>query len=88
MPSYKVVLFSDSLHQQYMIDQEIAINDALPQVTTEQATHEDSRLALYSKIPTRMPCLMIFKDESKMQVKHAKRNHSEIVAWIQSIVGA
>lgn len=71
-----------------MIDQELAINLALPQVTTEQADYTDSRLALYSPTPTRVPCLMIFKDGARMQVKHAKRGHDEIVTWIQSIVGA
>jgi len=70
-----------------MIKQEQAINLALPQVTTEQAKSDDSRLALYSKTPTRMPCLMIFKDGARMQTKHAKRDHEEIVTWIKSIVG-
>ena len=88
MPTYKVVLFSDSIHQQYMNEQQRAINNALPEVTTEVANHEDSRLALYAKHPTRMPCIMIFKDDARMQSRHAKRSHDEIVAWIQSIVGA
>lgn len=87
MPTYKCVLFSDSIHQQYMIDQELAINNAIPQVATEQATHEDARLALFSTTPTRMPALLILKDGARMQIKHAKRSHEEIVAWIQSIVG-
>ena len=80
------MLFSDSIHQQYMIDQELAINLAIPQVATEQATHEDARLALYSTTPTRMPALLILKDGARMQIKHAKRSHEEIVAWIQSII--
>jgi len=88
MPSYKCVLFSDSVTKQYMIDQELAINHALPDVTTEQASSDDSRLALYSKIPTRMPCLMIFKDGARMQTKHAKRDHDQIITWIKTIVGA
>jgi hypothetical protein len=88
MPNYKVVLFSDPVTQQYMKEQEQAINNALPSVTTEQATHEDSRLQLYSKYHSRMPCLMIFKDGARMQTKHAKRNHAEIIAWIKTIVGA
>ena len=87
MPNYKVVLFSDSIHQQYMIDQELAINDALPQVATEQATHEDARLSLYSATPTRVPALLVLKDGARMQIKHAKRGHEEIVNWIKSIVG-
>jgi len=82
------VLFSDSIHQQYMIDQELAINLALPQVTTEQADYTDSRLALYSPTPTRVPAIIIFKDGARLQVKHAKRGHDKIVTWIQSIVGA
>ena len=80
------MLFSDSIHQQYMIDQEQAINNAIPQVATEQATHEDARLALYSTTPTRMPALLILKDGARMQIKHAKRSHEEIVTWIQSII--
>ena len=88
MPNYKVVLFSDSVTQQYMIDQEQAINIALPNVTTEQADSDDTRLALYSKTPSRMPCLMIFKDGARMQTKHVKRGHDQIITWIQSIVGA
>lgn len=88
MPKYKCVLFSDSVTQQYMIDQEQAINLALPDVTTEQAGSDDSRLALYSKTPTRMPCLMIFKDGARMQTKHAKRGHDQIITWIKTIVGA
>jgi hypothetical protein len=82
------VLFSDSVTQQYMIEQEQAINIALPEVTTEQATSDDARLALYSKTPTRMPCLMIFKDGARMQTKHAKRDHDQIISWIKNIVGA
>lgn len=86
MPTYKVVLFSDSIHQQYMIEQQQAINLALPNVVTELANHDDSRLALYAKHPTRMPCIMIFKDDARMQSRHAKRSHEEIVSWIQSIL--
>ena len=88
MPSYHVVLFSDPVTQQYMKEQEQAINNAIPSVTTEQAIHEDSRLSRFSTKPSRMPCLMIFKDGARMQTKHSKRNHAEIVAWIKTVVGA
>lgn len=71
-----------------MIDQELAINHALPEVTTEQADYTDSRLALYSPTPTRVPALIVFKDGARLQVKHAKRGHDEIVNWIRAIVGA
>jgi len=88
MPTYKVVLFSDSIHQQYMNEQQRAINDALPEVTTEVANHEDYRLALYAKHPTRVPCVIVFKDDARMLVKHAKRQHSEIIDWIKSAIGS
>ena len=88
MPNYKIVLFSDPVTTQYMKEQEQAINNAIPNITTEQATHEDSRLQLYSNKSSRMPCLIIFKDGAKMQIKHAKRNHSEIISWIKYVVGA
>ena len=87
MPSYHVVLFSDPVTQQYMKEQEQAINNAIPSVTTEQATHEDSRLSRFSTKPSRMPCLMIFKDGARMQSKHSKIAHHEMINWIKGVIG-
>ena len=88
MANYKVVFFTNDLLRQYMNEQKLAIENTLPDVTTELAEDNDSRLALYSKTPKRMPCIMLFKDEARMLVKHAKRQHSEIVDWIEAAIGS
>ena len=88
MANYKAVFFTNDLLRQYMNEQKLAIENALPDVTTELAEDDDSRLALYSKTPKRMPCIMLFKDNARMLVKHAKREHSEIVDWIKAAIGS
>ena len=88
MSNYKVVFFTNDLLRQYMNEQKLAIENALPDVTTELAEDDDSRLALYSKTPKRMPCIMLFKDDARMLLKHAKREHSEIVDWIKAAIGS
>lgn len=88
MASYKVVFFTNDLLRQYMNEQKLAIENALPDVTTELAEDNDSRLSLYSKTPKRMPCIMLFKDDARMLVKHAKRQHTEIVDWIKAAIGS
>jgi NifU-like protein involved in Fe-S cluster formation len=88
MANYKAVFFTNDLLRQYMNEQKLAIENALPDVTTELAEDDDSRLALYSKTPKRMPCIMLFKDDARMLLKHAKREHSEIVDWIKAAIGS
>lgn len=87
MPSYKVVLFHDISNvpqQQYMTEQMNAIKNSFPDLTVELANSTDSRLALYSNISQRMPCIMVFKDNARMQVKHAKLQHPEAINWIRT----
>ena len=86
MPSYKLVLFSDNINQQYMSEQKKAIENAIPSLVTELSDSDDSRLALYAKHPNRMPCLMLFKDDARMQSRHTKRSHEEIINWIKTII--
>ena len=86
MPSYKLVLFSDNINQQYMSEQKKAIENAMPSLVTELSDSNDSRLALYAKHPDRMPCLMLFKDDARMQSRHTKRSHEEIINWIKTII--
>ena len=88
MANYKVVFFTNDLHRQYMNEQKLAIENALSDVSTELAEEDDSRLPLYSKTPKRMPCIMLFKDNARMLVKHAKRQHNEIIDWIKAAVGS
>lgn len=87
MPTYKVVLFYDTTdvpQQQYMKEQMNAIKNSLPELSVELAPSTDFRLALYSTIPQRMPCIMIFKNDARMQTKHAKLQHPEAINWIRS----
>lgn len=67
-----------------MTEQRNAIQNALSHVQTELSDSTDSRLAHYTDNPTRMPCLIIFKDDARMLVKHAKRPHPEIINWIRT----
>jgi len=85
MTTFKIVLFTDSVHQQYMMEQEQAINNALPDITTELVDYTDSRLALYST-KQRVPCIMIFKNDARMQSKHSKISHADAITWITSLV--
>jgi len=88
MATYKVVFFTNDLLRQYMNEQKLAIEKAISNVTTELAEDNDSRLSLYSKTPKRMPCIILFKDDARMLVKHAKRQHSEIIDWIKAAIGS
>jgi len=81
MPNYKVVLFTDSINQQYMTEQQEAIKKALPTTTIELVDYTDSRFAKFSN-KDRVPCIMIFKDEARMQVKYSKLSHSDALNWI------
>ena len=85
MPNYKVVLFTDSIHQSYMTTQKEAIENALPDVSIELVDYTDSRLALFGT-SQRIPCIMILKDEARMVSKHAKLSHAEATKWVNSYV--
>ena len=85
MPNYKVVLFSDLVQLQYMTEQKQAINNLLPDLAVEVVDHTDSRLAKFSD-KNRVPCIMIFKDEARMQARHSKLSHSEAANWIAARV--
>lgn len=45
MSNYSIVIFTDSIHQQYMIEQQEAINNAISTVTSELVDNTDFRLA-------------------------------------------
>ena len=85
MPNYKVVLFTDSIHQQYMTEQQQAIDNAISTITSELVDYTDPRFALYSS-KERVPCVMIFKDDARMQSKYSKLSHDVMINWIKGIV--
>ena len=85
MSNYKVVLFTDSVNQQYMTEQQQAIKKSLPDLAVEVVDYTDSRLTKFSD-KNRVPCIMVFKDEARMQARHSKLSHSEAVNWITARV--
>ena len=85
MPNYKVVLFTDSVHQQYMTEQQVAISNSLSDLVVELVDYTDSRFTKFSN-KNRVPCIMIFKDEARMQAKYSKLSHSDAVNWIAARV--
>ena len=85
MPNYKVVLFTDSINQQYMTEQQQAIKNSFSDLAVEVVDYTDSRFAKFSD-KNRIPCIMIFKDEARMQARHSKLSHSEAVNWINARV--
>jgi len=85
MPNYKVLLFTDSVHQQYMTEQQAAISNSLSDLAVELVDYTDSRFAKFSN-KNRVPCIMIFKDEARMQARHSKLSHSEAANWIAARV--
>jgi len=85
MPNYKAVIFTNSIHEQYMTEQQQAINNAISSLATELVDYTDPRFALYSS-KERVPCVMIFKDDARMQSKYSKLPHNDMINWIKGIV--
>ena len=85
MPNYKVVLFTDSVHQHYMTEQQVAISNSLSNLAIEVVDYTDSRFAKFSN-KNRVPCIMIFKDEACTQAKYSKLSHSDAIKWITARV--
>lgn len=89
MPTYSLVLFYDisNIPQKlYMEEQRRAIVNSFPDLTVEVVDSTDVRLSLYSTTPQRVPCLMIFKNNARMQTKHAKLQHSEAINWVRAFI--
>jgi len=89
MATYSVVLFyaeSDDTQQQYMTEQQSAIQKAHPALSVEVVSSTDSRLSLYGKYPDRTPCILILKNGARMQARHSKLSHTEATTWITSII--
>jgi hypothetical protein len=87
MATYKAVFFydvNDTTQQQYMTEQMSATKNSLPDLSVELADSNDPRLTLYASKGSRVPCIMVFKGDARMQAKHAKLQHEAAINWIQS----
>ena len=88
--SHKLVGFADSSNSvitQYITDQLSAIKNEIEGLATEMSNENDSRLARNSKIPKRMPCLMLFKNDSYKTHIHAKLSNESAINWTKQNVG-
>ena len=88
--SHKLVGFADSSNSvitQYITDQLSAIKNEIEGLATEMSNENDSRLARHSKIPKRMPCLMLFKNDSYKTHIHAKLSNERAINWTKQNVG-
>ena len=88
--SHKLVGFADSSNSvitQYITDQLSAIKNEIEGLATEISNENDSRLARHSKITKRMPCLMLFKNDSYKTHIHAKLSNERAINWTKQNVG-
>lgn len=88
--SHKLVGFADSSNSvitQYITDQLSAIKNEIEGLATEMSNENDSRLARHSKIPKRMPCLMLFKNDTYKTHIHAKLSNERAINWTKQNVG-
>jgi len=88
--SHKLVGFADSSNSvitQYITDQLSAIKNEIEGLATEMSDENDSRLSRHSRIPKRMPCLMLFKNDTYKTHIHAKLSNEKAINWTKQNVG-
>ena len=88
--SHKLVGFADSSNSvitRYITDQLSAIKNEIEGLATEISNENDARLSRHSKIPKRMPCLMLFKNDTYKTHIHAKLSNERAINWTKQNVG-
>jgi len=88
--SHKLVGFahsSNSTNTQYIKDQLSAIANEIEGLATEFADETDSRLARYCEKPDRLPCLMLFKNNTHKTHIHAKMTETRAINWTREKIG-
>ena len=78
---------SNSLNTEYIKSQLLAIANEITGLQTEFANENDSRLTLYNKKPGRLPCLMLFKNDTHKTHINAKLSNEKAVAWTREHIG-
>ena len=64
-----------------------AISNVITGLQTEFANENDSRLALYNQKPGRLPCLMLFKNDTHKTHINAKLSNEKAIEWTRTHVG-
>lgn len=88
--AHKLVGFADSsnsINIQYITEQLSAIANEIEGLATEISDENDSRLQRHSKTPKRVPCLMLFKNDSYKTHIHAKMTTDYAINWTKAKIG-
>ena len=88
--AHKLVGFahsSNSLHIEYIKNQLSAIANEIEGLATEISDETDSRLKRHTKTPDRMPCLMLFKNDTYKTHIHAKMTNQNAINWTKEKMG-
>ena len=86
----KLLVFSNSsdlVNTEYMQKQLDAISITFSELEVEHVNENDPRLALYTTITNRFPCIMMFKDGARKKVVHAKFTEQAFVEWVVDHLG-
>lgn len=88
--AHKLVGFAHSgnlTNTEYIKDQLQAISNEFDSLATEFADETDSRLQSYCRKPNRLPCLMLFKNDTYKSHIQAKLSFDRALAWVNSAIG-
>ena len=88
--AHKIVGFahsSNSLNTEYIKSQLLAITNAITGLQSEFANENDLRLAMYCEKANRLPCLMLFKNETHKTHINAKLSNEKAIEWTKTHVG-
>lgn len=88
--AHKLVGFADSsnsIETQYITEQLLAIANEIEGLATEVSNENDSRLQRHSRTPKRVPCLMLFKNDSYKTHIHAKMTTDYAINWTKAKIG-
>lgn len=88
--AHKLIGFADSsnsINIQYITEQLSAIKNEIEGLATEISDENDSRLKRHSRLPDRMPCLMLFKNDTYKTHIHAKMTNQNAINWTKEKIG-
>ena len=88
--AHKLVGFahsSNSLNIEYIKKQLLAIANNIEGLATEFANENDLRLAMYCEKANRLPCLMLFKNDTHKIHINAKLSNEKAIEWTKTHVG-
>ena len=78
---------SNSLNTEYIKSQLLAIANNIEGLATEFANENDLRLAMYCEKANRLPCLMLFKNDTHKIHINAKLSNEKAIEWTKTHVG-